>query len=151
MRHHSVLVRRAVKGRWGRPMRGQGRILGGRGLEGIQLSLGHGAPAERRGRFGRQEGGGVLRIRTVHERMLGERRWGRGAAVRRHAGGRSYRTGHQQRGGVMEEGSEEARDFLKLLTDGGDLTGEGAHLGRANQKFLSHHPSGSQRCHSDQI
>lgn len=54
--------------------------------------------------------------------------------MRGHAGGRSYRTGHQQCGGVMEEGSEEARDFLKLLTDSRDLTGEDAHLGTANWK-----------------
>lgn len=43
----------------------------------------------------------------------------------------------------MEEGSEEARDFLKLLTDSGDLTGEDAHLGRVNSKEgLSHHSTG---------
>lgn len=54
--------------------------------------------------------------------------------MRGHAGGRSYRTGHQQCGGVMEEGSEEARDFLKLLTDSRDLTGEDAHLGTKNWK-----------------
>lgn len=34
----------------------------------------------------------------------------------------------------MEEGSEEARDFLKLLTDSSDLTGEDAHLGREHWK-----------------
>lgn len=66
--------------------------------------------------------------------MLGKRRRGWGAAVRGHAGGRSYGTGYQQCGGVMEEGSEEARDFLKLLTDSRDLTGEDAHLGTANWK-----------------
>lgn len=129
MRHQGVLVRRAVQRRWGRPMRGERGIVGGR-----------------RGRLGYREGFWVLIIRTVHGRTLGERRRGRGAAVGGQAGGRSYRTGHQQRGGVMEEGSEEARDFLKLLTDGSDLTGEDADLGRANWKVLGRHSSRFHHC-----
>lgn len=35
----------------------------------------------------------------------------------------------------MEEGSEEARNFLELLTDSSDLTGEDAHLGRVKWKI----------------
>lgn len=71
--------------------------------------------------------------------MLGRRRWGRGAALQRHARGQSYRAGQQQCGGVLEEGSEEARDLLKLLADSSDLTGEDAHLGKRKLESPSHH------------
>lgn len=35
----------------------------------------------------------------------------------------------------MEEGSEETRDFLEILTDSSDLAGEDAHLRRVKQKI----------------
>ena len=123
-------------------MRGEGggsgliRVLGGDGLEGrtlkrvklFQQHLRH--ARRRRGRFRYQDRWGILTVRVVRRCMLGEKGRGGGATVRGHAGGRSHGTGHQQRGGVVEEGFEEARHFLQLLTDGGHLAGEDAHLHR---------------------